>query len=412
MLKQEVGLLNAPKIHLIGFSYRPFSEREVSVLKRCSKVYLFSSALDKIEKLPFEILSKLTEVKKLSSLISSIQSERKEVAILVTGDPLFFGLGETLLKHFPKEYIEVHPDLSTMQVLCARLKVPTQDVRVLSFHGRSFDVDALLKAVKESPYLFIFTDSNNPPNKIAEALLEVDQGHLKIYIGERLGTDQERILEGKPNDFIKETIFEPNCLLVENPKWWQEARFGLTEVDIEHRDGMITKDEIRAVVVHRLKIPQGGIFWDIGAGSGSISLEVARLFPLVRTYAIEKDPSACETINRNKRKFYVSNLEIVQGEAPSSLNGLPYPQRVFLGGSGGKLDEILGFLRALPSLERIVATFVCFNNLQRTLKLLKEDFLTEVTQLQINRARSLRDNLYLKAENPIFIFCAHRKSIL
>ncbi len=189
----------------------------------------------------------------------------------------------------------------------------------------------------------------------------------------------------------------------------EEVVFGLTEGEIHHKEGMITKDEVRAVSLHRLRLPLRGVLWDIGAGSGSVSIEAARLSPFLRVYAIERDPDMVEIIRTNRDRLGSPNLEILRAEAPDGLDKLPRPDRVFIGGSGGRLREILGTVSALMEVGIIVANITRVEALSEAMEVLKkENFLVDVTQVSVSRGVTLGGLTHLRALNPVFVLRAGR----
>ena len=182
--------------------------------------------------------------------------------------------------------------------------------------------------------------------------------------GVKFGIDDILITQGL-EEIKNQNFVEPNLVLVtfeeefsDNFVSAQNIFFGLKESEIFHKRGMITKDEVRAVVIHKLRLPRKGVFWDIGAGSGAISVECALLNPKLKVYAIEKEPAACEIIKKNKEKFELFNLKIIKGSAPECLRELDEPDRVFIGGSGGKLKEILEFLDLLEYNHLVIQFYI------------------------------------------------------
>ncbi|MFN3504681.1 MAG: precorrin-6y C5,15-methyltransferase (decarboxylating) subunit CbiE [Caldimicrobium sp.] len=399
------------KIHLLGIGYKPLTKSEEEILRKVEAIFLFPATLETFRNYPLyeEVKEKLRIIREIKEFIVHMENYRNnEVGFLATGDPLCYGIGETFLKNFPKESLYVYPDLSTPQVFCAKLKIPFYKVKILSFHGRPFDGLALLREISSHPYLFLFTDTKNSPLQVVKFLKDNFFSEVKIYIGENLGRSNERIYSGTPKDFMNTTFKEPNCILIENPTFGREPLFGIAEEEISHKDGLITKDEIRAIVLHKLLIPKEGVFWDIGAGSGSVSLEVGKINPNLKIFAIEKNEGQIKCLEENVKRFRVANVQVVTGEAPLVLHKLPYPNRVFLGGSGGKLKEILEYLISISSWEILVATFVLWKNLDLALKILKKEFQLQIIQAQINKGQPLGQDYYFKAQNPIFILQARR----
>lgn len=162
-------------------------------------------------------------------------------------------------------------------------------------------------------------------------------------MGENLGFEIERLIKGSLEEIADQAFVDPNVMILVNrsPALQIEPVFGLQEPEICHSRGLITKNEVRAASIHSLRLPRNGVLWDVGAGSGSVGLEVARLFPGIQVMAIEKEEEQWQHIEANRKKFAAWNLELVKGMAPDALSNLPDPKRIFVGGSGGNLEQIL-----------------------------------------------------------------------
>ena len=232
--------------------------------------------------------------------------------------------------------------------------------------------------MEDIPYLLqkhnkilILTDKENNPAHIAKTLLKLSS--IKMYVCEKLGYPDEKITEGTPEEIAGMSFFDLNVVILikENsllsfPRYYRgnpsglsesvkkdcgqaamtdDVRFGLKENEIAHSRGLITKDEVRAVTIHKLSLPQRGVLWDIGAGSGSVSIEAARLYPELKIFAVEKDEEQIKNIKENRIKFDATNIEIIKGQAPDVLINLPVPDRVFIGGSGGNLNKIITIIK-------------------------------------------------------------------
>ncbi|MGB9761680.1 MAG: precorrin-6y C5,15-methyltransferase (decarboxylating) subunit CbiE [Caldimicrobium thiodismutans] len=400
-------------INIIGIGYKTLSQEEERILKKVSKIVLFRTTEELFKRYPIysEVKNKLKIVKKIEELFKEIEEERNELVLLSGGDPLFFGIGETLLKYFKEYEIKIYPDFTTPQILSSRLKIPFYKMNFYSLHGRTFKREEFLQKIAQSLYLFVYTDSKNNPSFIASFLEKEGLNHLRLYIGERLGLPEEKIIIGSPSTIKTYSFAEPNSLIIENPSWGKEPIFGLSEAGILHEKGMITKDEARAIIIHKLEPPLKGIIWDIGAGSGSISLELARLSPQLEVYAIEKEKKSLELIEENVKKFWVPNLKVVYGEAPEVLSTLPSPHRVFVGGTSGRLKEILEFLLDLEELKIIVFSFVTYENLKNTLTFFEnKPYSKELIQVQINKFSTIKAYHYFKPENPLFILKVQMKN--
>ena len=294
--------------------------------------------------------------------------ERGDCAVLASGDPLFFGIGKRLIKRYGSQSIRFFPALSSMQLACARLGIPWDDVRVFSLHGRRDE--AVFGQILSQPKSILFTDGINTPAAIAGKLislleraeaLESIHHHIRVHVAENLECPGEHIHSLTLRKTAAGSFSPLNIMILEidAPLAPCSMGLGLTENEIMHLRGMITKDEIRAVVLHKLMPEPGNVLWDIGAGSGSVGLEAARLWPDLTCYAVEADPEQQHVIRENIKKFGLFNVIPVDGTAPRALEGLPQPDMVFIGGSKGQLREIINFCaHAIPPGGIIVANAI------------------------------------------------------
>ena len=279
-----------------------------------------------------------------------------DVAVLASGDPLFFGIGRTLLERFNPERVHITPALSAVQLACTRFKLPWDDLPLISLHGRA--PGDIAGRILNRPKVMLFTDHRNSPDRIARELLKVLDEYkdnarkhgIRIRIAENLGLTDERLCSGTLKDIAEQKFSPLNMMLIENRRAEKEEAvraseggfiFGLEEDDITHSRGLITKDEIRAVILHRLRLPRTGVFWDVGGGSGSVSVEAARLCPDLSIYIIEQKEESQENIRANIVRYGLYNIKLICGQAPDVLPDLPDPDRVFIGGSKGLLAEII-----------------------------------------------------------------------
>ena len=168
-----------------------------------------------------------------------------------------------------------------------------------------------------------------------------------------------------------------------------KIKFGLSETEIIHSRGLITKNEVRAVTIHKLSLPQRGVLWDIGAGSGSVSIEAARLYPELKVFAVEKDEEQIRNIKENRTKFDATNIEIIKGQAPDVLINLPVPDRVFIGGSGGAIKEIIEFVSSKISSGIVVINAITIETLNEAIKSLEnKGFVVEVSEISVSRSKN------------------------
>ncbi|MDX2240928.1 MAG: precorrin-6y C5,15-methyltransferase (decarboxylating) subunit CbiE [Leptolyngbyaceae cyanobacterium bins.302] len=328
------------------------------------------------------------------------------VVILTSGDPLFFGLGRLLLLEFAAAHLTFHPHLSSVQLAFSRAKVPWQDARVISGHGRS--LDELISALQQgiSP-LAILTDPTNTPAAIAQLIAALDlPSTYQIWVCENLGASEERITTTTSNHadlthLAQKEFSALNVVILQRLVTVAASRgtyplLGISDsafVSFPDRPGLMTKREIRTLVLAELALQPHLVIWDIGAGTGSVSIEIARLCPTVRIYAIEKTAVGISLIQQNSQRFQVPTVQPIQGSAPEALQALPDPDRIFLGGSGGHLIPILDHCEArLRSDGRIVLALTTLEHLTTTLTWLAnraDRSRWNHHLLQINLARSV-----------------------
>ncbi len=278
----------------------------------------------------------------------SFWEAKERVVVLVSGDPLFFGLGRLLLAEFPSESICFYPHLSSIQLAFNRLKVPWQDAKIVSVHGRS--LEELIKLFKEgTEKIAILTDHDHSPAAIARLYLELNSPvSYDFWVCENLGGEEEKITSFTPQK-LKEEDFSPLnvVILLRNnhfPNLENLPLFGLPDsafLSFSDRPGLMTKREVRLMVLGELALQPQQVIWDIGAGTGSVAIEIARLCPDSRIFALEKTALGINLIKQNCQRLQVSNIIALGGKAPDSLQDLLNPDRVFIGGSGGNLKEIL-----------------------------------------------------------------------
>ena len=349
------------------------------------------------------------------------------IVILVSGDPLFFGLGRLLLAELPPKELTFHPHLSSIQLAFNRLKIPWQDARIISIHGRS--VDELISALQQGvEKIAVLTDRNNTPNAVANLLESLSlPSQYKLWVCENLGGDNERIVETRLSEAmgdsaiggsLQEREFAPlNVVVLLRQNKHKELnlknlpKLGIPDdcfVCFSDRPGLMTKREVRVLVLGELALRPGQIVWDIGAGTGSVSIEIARLFPTSQVYAIEKTAAGISLIHKNCDRFEVENITAVPGKAPDILLDLPKCDRVFIGGSGGNLTEILDVCaRNFNSGGVIVLALATLEHLNTALSWFQShNWEFQLLQVQLSRSVAVGQLTRFTPLNPVTIINA------
>ena len=295
------------------------------------------------------------------------------IVFLASGDPLFFGVGRLLLSNFRTEQLAFYPHVSAVQIAFSRLKLPWQNATLLSLHGRSETL--LEKALKRGDELIaVLTDGVLTPNAIASFITSLDlPAYYRLWVCENLDSCEERIGQYRLDELATASIaFAPlNVVILQRQS--EEARYdsplplvGLPDSAFKgfcDRPSLITKKEIRLLILGELAPLDGQVFWDIGAGTGSVSIEISRLCPQAQIYAIEKSAAGVALIRHNAERLAIAPINALQGKAPDALQTLPSPDRVFIGGSSGELVAILEHLFKRQTLKKVVLALATLENL-------------------------------------------------
>jgi len=352
------------------------------------------------------------------------QADDLNVVVLATGDPLCHGIGHYLMNKLGNEQCEVIPNVSTLQLAFARFGLAWQDAVIASAHskdagewsnkaGAEHGLYPLLQTVQNHSLIALFTSPENTPDRIARMLLDAGLGELfTMSVAEALLTDDEKIIRELPlRDAAAAHFTRPNIVVLQRITKNSLPVFGLADTCYAQRKpdkGLITKREVRAVSLARLQLHADSIVWDIGAGSGSVGLEAARLCCSGYVYAIEKNPADFAIVQQNRENMAITNYRVQHGKAPERLDTWPDPNAVFLGGSGGELAELIRLcLSRLKTGGWLVMNFVTLENLAQATQTLKEENAQwDVTQLQASRSQPILHMHRMAAENPVWIVCA------
>jgi precorrin-6Y C5,15-methyltransferase (decarboxylating) len=361
--------------------------------------------------------------------IRAAQAAGKSVVVLATGDPLCHGIAAFLQARLCIEACEVLPNVSTLQLACARVGLAWQDLNICSVHQKDagewqigsdahHGLYAVLQAVQQHERLGIFTSPDNTPARIARMLiLEGMADDFRMAIASRLlQADEQVYVDLALADAAVLRVTEPNIVLL----WRTMPRpahvlFGIDDRDYQQRQpdkGLITKREVRAVSLARLQLRTNSIVWDIGAGSGAVGLETARLCPQGHVYAIEKNPADTTIARANQQAMQVHNYTLLHAKAPQGLETWADPDAVFIGGSGGELAELIRLcLQRLKPHGWLVMNFVTFENVSLAMTTLKSLGVGwDIVQLQASRSRPILDMHRMAAENPVWVVCANKET--
>ncbi|WP_055482033.1 bifunctional cobalt-precorrin-7 (C(5))-methyltransferase/cobalt-precorrin-6B (C(15))-methyltransferase [Sphaerimonospora mesophila] len=273
----------------------------------------------------------------------------REVCVLASGDPMFYGIGSTLVRLLGAARVRVLPHLSSLSLACARLGWPVEEVDVISLVGRP--PATLNAALLPGRRIIVLGAGRGSPSLVARSLVERGYGPSTMTVLSDLGAASERMVRGRADDWAAQAPSALNVIAVEcvaEPDAEPLARVpGLPDSAFEH-DGQLTKREVRAVSLSRLAPLPGDLLWDVGAGAGSIAIEWMRSHPSCAAVAIERRADRAAAVRRNADRLGVPSLRVVEGRAPAALDGLPAPDAVFVGGGAatpGLLERCWAALR-------------------------------------------------------------------
>ena len=325
------------------------------------------------------------------------------VCVLASGDPGFFGIVRSLTARFSVGAVTVHPAPSSIAMAFARVAMSWDDALVVSAHGRPLDV--AVRQLLHGEKAAVLTSPDSPPQAVGAALLAVGVGVRDVVVVSRIGEPDESVTRiGLPG--LAAGTFDPMSVVIicaptiapSSSAVGPSLAWGLPESRFAHRSGMITKSEVRAIALGKLDLPTTGVLWDVGAGSGSVGIEAARLRSGLHVIAIEKGAEDCERIRANAEAHGVSaSVDVIEGVAPDVLADVPDPDRVFIGGGGiGVLDVALQRLRPAGV---VVANYTIVDRAAAAF-----ERLGNLVEVGVSRGVAVPGaGVRLVSENPVFI---------
>lgn len=338
-------------------------------------------------------------------------AEDRNVCILASGDPLFFGVGALVVKKLGAEHVDIVPQPSSVQLAFSRIGIKWEDATLLSVHGRS--LEGLVTRLRKTAKATVLTDDESSPARIAAHLIDHGETVWSAWVCENLGGADERVRRFGLSELAHVVDIAPLNVLVlvrSDPSWRPPPVVPFAHEDAfakrMPKKGLITKREVRLLSLAALHIRPTSVVWDIGAGSGSLSIEAALLATEGRVFAIEVDPEGVAICRDNARAHGADNVRVIAGRAPEALADLEAPDAVFVGGSKGSMADIIDVaLARLRPGGRLVANAITLENAHEAYaSLRRHELVPDVTLLQVARAEPLAHYLRYEALNPIQIF--------
>ena len=333
-----------------------------------------------------------------------LQTSGAENAVLVySGDTGFYSGASAMIEKLEALGVRarVLPGLSSIQLLAAALGRPWQGWNLVSAHGRI--CDPVAECMQGRPTFFLTGGSEDPATLCAQLAAE-GFGDVQAVVGQCLGTPEEKIFRGSVKELAAGRFNSLSVLLVEAAEVLPRRAPGLPDEAFERGDVPMTKQEVRAAVLAKLAVRPEDILWDVGAGTGSVSVELALAAPRGRVYAVECRPEGCALIKANREKFRTRNLVLVEGLAPAALSDLPAPDAVFIGGSKGSLAAIVDAALDKNPDARICVSAIALESLSAAVAALTAKGRTvQVSQIAVSRARAVGGLHLMMAQNPIYL---------
>lgn len=333
-----------------------------------------------------------------------LQTSGAENAVLVySGDTGFYSGASSMMEKLEALGVRarVLPGLSSIQLLAAALGRPWQGWNLVSAHGRT--CDPVAECMQGRPTFFLTGGSEDPATLCAQLAAE-GFGDVQAVVGQCLGTPEEKIFRGSVKELAAGRFNSLSVLLVEAAEVLPRRAPGLPDEAFERGDVPMTKQEVRAAVLAKLAVRPEDILWDVGAGTGSVSVELALAAPRGRVYAVECRPEGCALIKANREKFRTRNLVLVEGLAPDALSDLPAPDAVFIGGSKGSLAAIVDAALDKNPDARICVSAIALESLSAAVAALTAKGRTvQVSQIAVSRAKAVGGLHLMMAQNPIYL---------
>lgn len=326
----------------------------------------------------------------------------ENAAVLLSGDTGFFSLAEKLSRILSDFQTEIICGISSVSYFFSKLGKPWQNAKFITLHGRE---NSIARNTASNEFCFFLLGGNYSPSDVCQRLNEFGLGEIDVYIGENLGYENEKITHGKAKDLVFGSFGKLCVILTENKNYEINARCGIPDEEFIRGKIPMTKSEIRALVISKLQIKSSDVCWDIGGGTGSVTVEMALQCAFGKVYSVEKNHDAVQLIRANSLKFSCDNVEVAEGKAPEILDVLPPPDRVFIGGTSGKINEILDAVLEKNPYAKIVATAISIETVSSIIEYMKSRNFgcREVIQAAVSRSDEVRGHTMLRAENPIFI---------
>lgn len=332
------------------------------------------------------------------------------LAVLVSGDVGFFSLAKTISGKLPDCECVRYCGISSLVYFASKLQLSWDDAKIVSMHGRDQN---LVAAVAQNKKVFSLTGGDHSPQALCKQLCEHGLGQVLVYVGENLSYPEEKITQGTAEEIsaLSFPSLSVMMLLNDEANCFEPIVHGLADDLFMRSKVPMTKQEVRSVSMSKLMPKATDVIYDIGAGTGSCSVELALIAKQGKVWAFERNPVAVELLGKNKELFGLTNLDVIAGEALENIKTMPAPDCVFVGGSGGDLCEMLDVIYAKNSKCRIVINAITVETLAQVAAYYKEhpDYSLEIVNVFVARSKKLGSYNLMMAQNPVYVMTALKK---
>ncbi len=411
---------NIYPIEILSIYGQTFSKLEQEIIQNADCIIggkaLIEEVFKQFEKGNKTFIPITSPLDKIFEQIKDYQKKSKRVLVLADGDALYFGIGASLVRYFGVDKLRIHAGVSIVQRLCAAVQLPWHELKHVSLHGRQEQRhwQALAVAVFSGKPVCLLTDANAGIKNIAKFLLSRGAKDFKIYVGENVGLEGEKIFNlslAKAAKYDAE-ISNYCTLLIVPTKNHARPILGIEPTKIKREKHLMTKGSVRAAALSLLRIQPQYTVWDIGSGSGSVALEACALAYEGHVIAVEKNAKRISHMQSNRQRMNAFIMDIYEGDAADIIDTLAKPHAIFVGGglSSSNAEKMLhAMYEALSTGGRMVISCVLLETLQQAEAFFnKQSIATEITQISINNSAILGKNKRLVPANPVFLLCVEK----
>lgn len=346
----------------------------------------------------------------IAEVAAKADPARDVLAVLVSGDVGFFSLAKTISGKLPDCECVRYCGISSLVYFASKLQLSWDDAKIVSMHGRDQN---LVAAVAQNKKVFSLTGGDHSPQALCKQLCEHGLGQVLVYVGENLSYPEEKITQGTAEEISALSFPSLSVMMLLNDKanCFEPTVHGLADDLFMRSKVPMTKQEVRSVSMSKLMPKATDVIYDIGAGTGSCSVELALIAKQGKVWAFERNPVAVELLGKNKELFGLTNLDVIAGEALENIKTMPAPDCVFVGGSGGDLCEMLDVIYAKNSKCRIVINAITVETLAQVAAYYKEhpDYSLEIVNVFVARSKKLGSYNLMMAQNPVYVMTALKK---